>query len=54
MLEIYNLLGQLVYKDFPNNPGGGKLEYIPDAAGTYIVRISGMGWERTRKWTLLR
>ncbi len=54
VLEIYNLLGQLVYKDFPNNPGGGKLEYIPDAAGTYIVRISGMGWERTRKWTLLR
>ena len=54
VLEIYNLLGQLLHTALPNNRGGGTLEYIPESAGIYIVRVRGIGWERTRKWTLLR
>ena len=53
-LEVYNLLGQLLHTDLPNNRGGGTLDYIPESAGIYIVRVRGIGWERTRKWTLLR
>ena len=54
VLEVYNLLGQLLHTGLANNLGGGTLEYIPESAGIYIVRVRGRGWERTRKWTLLR
>ena len=54
VLEIYDLLGQLLHTAFLGNRAEGSLDYIPQAAGIYIVRIRGMGWERTRKWTVLR